>query len=241
MELSATFLAVLIPVALVAGAIRGFAGFGGPLVMLPALNVFMPPALAVPLMMWIDLLVNVRLVPEVARQAQPAVLVPLIGGALLTLPLGVLTLLAVDADVMKRCVSAAILVAALILLSGWRYPGGISRPGWIGVGMLAGAVMGATSLAVTAALFFQAGSQSAREARANFIIWVFAATIAMLGMLALGAGFDRTLLPAFVVLAPPYVAGTLAGAYMSGRLPDVAVRRAVLLLVIAVASMTLVL
>jgi uncharacterized membrane protein YfcA len=241
MELSTTFLAVLVPVALVAGVIRGFAGFGGPLVMLPALNIFMPPAAAVQLMMWIDLVVNVRLVPEVARQAQSAILVPLIGGAFLTLPLGVLALVAVDADLMKRCVSAAILVAALILLSGWRYPGGITRPGWVGIGLLAGVVMGATSLAVTAALFLQAGSQSARENRANFIIWVFVITIVMLGMLAAGTGFDRALLPAFGMLAPPYVIGTLAGAYLTGRLPDAQVRRAVLLLVIAVAATTLVL
>src|SRR5262245_51316946 len=106
MSLSLSFLAVLVPVALLAGVIRGFAGFGGPLVMLPALNIFMPPAVSIPVMMWIDLLVNVRLVPEVARTANRDVLVPVIGGAMLTIPLGVLALLAIDPGVMKRCVSA---------------------------------------------------------------------------------------------------------------------------------------
>ena len=60
--------------------------------------------------------------------------------------------------------------------------------GWAGVGALTGAVMGATSLAITAALFLNAGSQTAIESRANFIVWVFIATLALLAMLATGAG-----------------------------------------------------
>lgn len=241
MALTLPFLAVLGPVALLAGVVRGFAGFGGPLVMLPCLTAFMPPSLAIPLVMWIDLMVNVRLVPEAATHMRPAVVFPITTGLLLTMPLGVAALVHVDPVLMKRCVSAAILVAAVVLLSGWHYKGRINKPGWVGIGMLTGLIMGATSLAISAALFFQADRQSATEARANFIFCMFFGSVMLLAMLAYGQGFDWGLLPAIAILAPLYFVGTLGGSYLCGRLPDLLVRRAVLLLVIAVATVGLVL
>ena len=173
MTISLAFLAVLIPAALWAGVVRGFAGFGGPLMLLPALNIFMPPPAAILVMICIDLLVNVQLLPQAAREANRSVVVPLTIGSAVTMPLGVMLLLVIDPAMMKRGLSLAILLAALVLLSGWRYPGTITRAGWLGVGILTGLVMGSTSLAVTSALFMHAGGQSAAESRANFILWVF--------------------------------------------------------------------
>ena len=241
MTFSASFFAVLIPAALLAGVVRGFAGFGGPLTLLPALNVFMPTSAAILVMSWIDLLVNVHILPRAAREAKAGVVVPLTAGALLTMPLGVLLLLVVDAVIMKRALSATILVAALVLLSGWRYPGTIGRAGWVGVGALTGVVMGATSLAITSALFLHAGGQSAAESRANFIVWVFLGTIMLLVMLTIGSGFDVALLPAIGVLAPPYIVGCVAGSHLVGWLPDALVRTAVLLLVVVIALASLLL
>ena len=241
MKFSVSFFAVLIPAALLAGVVRGFAGFGGPLTLLPALNAFMPTSAAILVMSWIDLLVNVHILPRAAREAKAGVVVPLTAGALLTMPLGVLLLLVVDAVIMKRALSATILVAALVLLSGWRYPGTIGRAGWVGVGALTGVVMGATSLAITSALFLHAGGQSAAESRANFIVWVFVGTIMLLVMLTIGSGFDVALRPAIGVLPPPYIVGCVAGSHLVGRLPDALVRTAVLLLVVVIALASLVL
>jgi len=241
MTISLSFLAVLIPAALWAGVVRGFAGFGGPLMLLPALNIFMPPPAAILVMICIDLLVNVQLLPQASREANRSVVVPLTIGSALTMPLGVMLLLVIDPLMMKRGLSLAILLAALVLLSGWRYPGTITRVGWVAVGILTGLVMGSTSLAVTAALFMHAGGQSAAESRANFILWVFVGSIILLAMLTIGSGFDAALLPAIAVLAPPYIVGCLAGTHLTGRLPDALVRRVVLLLVVVIALVSLML
>ena len=222
--------AILAPVALAAGFIRGFAGFGGPLVMLPILNQFLVPAASMWVMMWVDLLVNVRLLPEAREHASRSVLVPLTLGTLATMPIGVKLMADSDPAIMKRVIGAAILVAALLLLLGWRYPGRPRGAMWITAGMLSGLVMGATSLAVTVALFLSADRQSAAQARANFIVWVFVATIALLVLLvaqgALRPGYVRTI----GVLAPLYLLGTIAGAQLQGRAPEPLVRRLVLLL-----------
>jgi uncharacterized membrane protein YfcA len=230
---------VLAPIAALAGFIRGFAGFGGPLVLLPALNFFLSPTASVAATMWVDLFANVHLLPQTRREANSSVVVPMMAGTLAAMPFGVLLLMAVDPVLMKRGISAAILIAALVLLSGWRYRELIGPVGWASVGALAGVVMGATSIAVTAALFLNAGSQTARESRANFVVWVFIATLALLVMLFIGTGIAGTPIRVISVLTPFYVAGAFLGTRLSNRAPEVIVRRAILLLVVIVATVGL--
>ena len=235
------FYMILAPIAAIAGFIRGFAGFGGPLVMLPALNFFLPPAASIPVMMWVDLLVNIQLLPEARRDASLSVIVPLTAATLAAMPVGVLLLVFVDPAVMKQGISAAILVAALALLTGWRYRGSVGAGTWVAVGLPTGIVMGATSLAVTAALFLNAGTQTAKQSRANFIVWAFLATLALLIMVALGTGFDPKLVPVVVVLGPLYFLGTMLGSRLSRHAPEIFVRRAVLGLVVLIAIVGIVL
>jgi uncharacterized protein len=230
------FYAVLGPTAAVAGLVRGFAGFGGPLLMLPVLNAFLPPATSLWVMMWVDLLVNVRLLPEARQHASGTVLLPLTLGTLVTMPLGVMLLYAVDAIVMKKAISAAILLAAVVLLSGWRYRRQAGPITWTAVGGLSGLVMGATSLAVTTALFLNAGQQTAAESRANFIGWVFVATIALLTMLAFKGTANSGQWQAIVVLGALYLAGTIIGSLWQRRANEVVIRRIVLALVVLVAT-----
>ncbi len=105
---------------LVAGFVRGFSGFGGPMVMLPVLGALFPPAATIWLVMWIDVFVNIHLVPEARRHASRNVVLPLVIGSILTLPLGVAALVLLDPALMKKVISFTILLAALILLTGWR-------------------------------------------------------------------------------------------------------------------------
>jgi uncharacterized protein len=235
------FYLALVPIAAIAGFIRGFAGFGGPLVMLPALNFFLAPAASIPVMMCVDLLVNVKLLPEANRDASASVVLPLFLGTLVAMPLGVVLLVIVDPVALKRGISAAILLAALILLTGWRYQGATGTGTWTLVGLLTGVIMGATSLAVTAALFLNTGSQTAKQSRANFIVWVFLATLALLAMVAIGTGFDTNLIRIIAVLAPLYFLGTLLGSRLSRHAPEAFVRRAVLALIVIIATVGLVL
>jgi len=220
----------LLAVALGAGLVRGFAGFGGPLLMLPIVNQVLAPAATMWVVMWVDMLVNVRLLPDAAKHACRPVLAPLLAGTLVTMPLGVLLLANADPGAMKRGIGAAVLAAALIQLAGWRYPRPPSRFAWIGAGMLSGVVMGATSIAVTVALFLAADRQTAAQARANFIIWVFVATVVLMALLVLSGTLRPGYLGMIALLAPAYFAGTYAGTRLHGRAPDHVVRRAVLVL-----------
>lgn len=234
-------LAILVPVAALAGFIRGFSGFGGPLIMLPILGLYLAPAEAVWVMMWVDILVNVRLVPEARRDLSARVFLPLLAGTVATMPIGLWLLTTIDAVLMKRVLCVAILIAALVLLSGWRYRGEATKATWLGIGGLSGVVMGATSLAVTVALFLNAGRQTAAEARANFIVWVFATTLVYIAMLTWQRAAATGQLGTILVLAPVYVLAATLGASVQRAADEALVRRLVLMLVVVIALMGLVL
>ena len=235
--------AVLAPIAAVAGFIRGFSGFGGPLILLPIFGLYMKPAEAAWVMMWVDILVNLRLVPETRRDARIDILVPLTAGTVLAMPAGLWLLTTIDPVLMRRILCVAILVAALILMTGWRYRGDAGRAAWLGIGGICGVVMGATSLGVTGVLFLNGGKLPVAAARGTFIVWVFLTTLAFLAMLAVlksSAGAAQTLTP-ILVFAPLYLAGAALGSRQQRKADEALVRRLVLMLVVVIALVGLVL
>lgn len=226
---------IMVPAAIIGGVIRGFAGFGGPLFMLPIFNLFLAPVTSVWVMMWVDLFANVQLVPEARRDASRAVIVPLTIGTLIAMPVGLYLLITSDPLLMKRVISGAILAAALVLLSGWRYRGRLG-PGIYGaVGGLSGLVMGATSIAAVAPLFLSASTHTAKENRANFIIWVISGTVLLLAVLVARGTFGTAEIVPIAVLTPAYLIGIAIGSRWHRRAADQMVRRFVLSLIIAIA------
>jgi hypothetical protein len=235
------FYGVLVPVTVIGGFLRGFAGFGGPLFMLPILSFFLSPPVAVGVMMWIDIFSNVHLVPNARADSSRAVVTPLLIGTAIAMPVGAHVLLSVEPVLMKKIICGSILLMALVLLTGWRFRDALGAPGYVGIGALSGFVMGSTAIAAVTPLFLGAGHHSAAENRANFIIWVFLATILLIGLLtwrgALAAG-DTV---AILVLTPIYLASVIFGTRTHRAASDVAVRRTVLGLVIVTAVVGLVL
>jgi hypothetical protein len=224
-------LALLFTAALVGGVVRGFAGFGGPMVFLPFATSVLGPSAAVWVVIAVDIVVSARFLPAVRGLYRSHVVLPLGIGTLVTLPLGTWALVSLDAVVMRRVICAAILLAALIMLTGWRWRRELARWQWIAVGAVAGLVLGITSLAVTAALFLQSGKTTAAEARADFMVWVFVVNIALLVVIAAQAGMPTGLWPAMAASAPAYFVGMAVGTAVYGRLSDATGRRLVLTIV----------
>ncbi|HEX5539785.1 MAG TPA: sulfite exporter TauE/SafE family protein [Methylophilaceae bacterium] len=227
--------AVLVPVAVAGGFLRGFAGFGSVLFMLPVLNVFLPPSTSIGVMMWVDLFSNVQLLPDARRDSSIATVLPLMLGTFVGMPVGVHVLLTVDPAAMKIVICGAILAAAFVLLSGWRYrrPAG---PGTFGAaGALSGLIMGTTAIAAATPLFLAASSHRAAENRANYIIWVFLATILLIVLLAWNSALAVGNIRTIVVLTPAYLIGITIGIRLHKRAKERTTRGVVLALVIAVA------
>ena len=237
----ALFYWLLVPITLAGGFSRGFAGFGGPLLIVPVLNLFLPPATTVALILWVDIVVNIRLLPDVGRHATKDVVVPLTLGTLIAMPLGAWVLVSTDPLTMKKAIAAAVLVAALFLLTGWRYRKPIRRPIYGAVGALAGFVMGSTSMGVVTPLFLAASNRTAMENRANLVVWTFLATILLIALLGFKGTLTEKDIVTIVVLAAVYFIGTEIGTRTHYRVDEKIVRRAVLGMVVVAAGASLVL
>jgi uncharacterized membrane protein YfcA len=235
------FYGVLVPTTVIGGFLRGFAGFGGPLFMLPILSFFLSPPVAVGVMMWIDIFSNVHLIPNARSDSSRAVVVPLLIGTAIAMPVGAHVLLSVEPALMKKIICASILLMALILFTGWRLRNALGAPGYVGIGALSGFVMGSTAIAAVTPLFLGAGHQSAAQNRANFIVWVFPATILLIALLTLRGALAAGDTVAILVLTPIYLVSVMLGTRTHRAASDAAVRRTVLGLIVVTATVGLIL
>ncbi len=231
---------VLVPATVIGGFLRGFAGFGGPLFLLPILGFFLPPAVSIGVMMWVDLFGNVRLLPDARAEAARAVVAPLAIGTAIGMPIGLQVLLAVEPALMKKILCGSILAAAVVLMSGWRYRRPVGTALYGGIGAASGFIMGATSIAALTPLFLSAGNHTAAQNRANFIVWVFLATVLLLVLLALHDTLTAGNAVAIAILTLPYLAGIVIGSRLQRTAADATVRRTVLALIIATATVGLI-
>ena len=230
-----TDVVVLTPVIFVAGLVRGTTGFAGPLIMVPVLGFFYSPASAVAISTLVDLSSNVSLLGDALRQASRITVASLICGALLTIPFGGYALLAFDAPVIARTMYAVVGFFSIVLLSGWRYEKALSPRQYFGVGAASGVILGATSFGVAVLPFLYSGADTAARGRANFILWALFCALIGFAIVLVGGRVGVMELSRALVLIPIYVAATWLGNRVAKRIDDAALRRIVLVVLLATA------
>lgn len=235
MNHSLLFFAIIGPASFVAGFIRGFTGFGGPLFLLPILNFFMLPAVSASTVVWVDVFANVRLVPDARRESSLSIVAPMVLGTVIAMPLGIWFLLHGDPVMTKRVIGGAILLAAIALATGWRYRHELGRAGFGAVGAAGGLVMGATAIGALPALVLNGGKHTARQNRANFVIWLFFAELIFLALVSFGKRLEQPEVITVAILAPIYLLGAYVGIVLHRRVSDRTVRRAVLAVIFVIA------
>ena len=226
-------------IALVAGAVRGYSGFGGPAIMALVLTQFYSPLSVLTKVMIIDAASFLLLVPSTAREFNRRVFAIVTLATLAGLPFGTYLLIETDPVVMKRAVAAAVAVCVVVMLLGQRFRAPPSVAVHIAVGLLAGVVLGATYIALVVMIFFFSLPVSGAESRANAVFWgvslsvVLIATHVVLGNVTAHDLWRATLVGAF------YLAGTAAGAWCFRRTGERGFRRAVLWLLLGLAAVGL--
>ena len=225
---------------LLAGLVRGLAGFGGALIFVPLASALLGPAVAIPVLNIVDGVATLPLVPDAVRRCRWAEVIPLFLGAAALLPIGVHVLRVLDPVILRRGMGVAILGITLCLATGARYAGTPGRLASAGVGAVSGLMSGAIGLSGPPIVLFWLGGQTeARTARANLIAY-----FALSGMAAivtmLGAGlFTAHVLRLAVVLTPIYAGGVLLGARGFHHASERAFRGFALVLIAAVALASL--
>ena len=160
-----------IVVALIAGVVRGFTGFGGPAIMVLALTQFFTPASVLALVLLVDYAANFQLAIGSIRHTTWRSSAPLIIASLLTLPFGIHLLQLVDPLLMKRGIALVTGLCVAVMLCNFRYKREANMAVSAVVGLLGGVIVGATFIALPIMIFIFAGPNNPTEARANAITW----------------------------------------------------------------------
>jgi hypothetical protein len=199
-------------VTLVAGLMRGFAGFGSAMLMAPIFAILFGSAEMVVTIVAIELIVSLQLFPQVRSHANWKTLMPMSVAACAAMPLGVWALASVDKGTIVTGVSAIIVAFVLLMWSGWRYRGRRSPAAAMAVGAVSGAMMATTSVGgPPVLLYLLSGEDPPAVNRANIVTYYFLTQFLLIAIvLATGvAGWDA--LVRAVVLFPMMILGAWAG------------------------------
>ncbi len=165
-----------------AGVVRGFAGFGAAMMFIPIVSVAYEPKIAVAALFMIDFITPLPMIPKALREFEFKEVLPISIGATLTVPLGVYILKHSDPILLRYIISISILILILLLASGWRYSGNVNNTGFFGLGTLSGLAGGIASLyGPPLILFWMSRESKAVTIRANIIIF-FAYIITISGI-----------------------------------------------------------
>jgi len=241
MEVLTLELALAAAIAAGAALAKGFAGFGGGMIMVPLLALVYGPVEAVALVTILEGLATYQLLPQALPKTEWREIAPLAALTALFTPVGVWALISVDPALMQRLIGGLVVAFALIALSGWRYNGPTRPALTLGVGSFAGLLMGWTGLGGPPVLLYMLARAGAADRARAGIISYFAITITVLLATLLWQGTIGTpTLWRSAALTPLFLAGTWLGSRFYGRANDQMFRRVALSLLVVAGATALV-
>ena len=121
-------------IAVIAGLVRGFSGFGSALIYMPLISVLYGPKVAAPTLLLIDTICSLPFTVHAAPQCNLREVAWVSLAGFVFLPLGVMALVYIDAILLRWFIAALVLLALVALISGWRYHGRPTVPASLGTG-----------------------------------------------------------------------------------------------------------
>lgn len=227
-------LALAAAAAAVSGVIHGYTGFGGALVMVPVLALLFGPVEAIAVTSIAALIGSAPVYRRAARRAQWREVGPLSGALVVFTPLGVAVLFNADPEWIRRAIGAFVLLAALLIMSGWVYRGARNALTSALAGAVSGAITGAAGVGgPPVVVYFMAAPEPAAVQRANILIAIGVMIVITLAAIAIGGGVRAGTVVRGAVLAPLYMAGFWAGGRLFAIAPRDLYRKVALWLLIA--------
>jgi uncharacterized membrane protein YfcA len=228
-------------IAAMGGLIRGATGFGGSLVMTPALALMYEPKLIIPTVLLLETFAAVPMLRGAMARADFRVITPICAAAFLTVPLGGYLLVNMDPVASRRWIACTVIVFALLLLKKIRYTGARKWGPSLVVGSLSGVLLGGTGIGgPPIILYILSGTGSIDAARANLTLVASAISVAGLGMLWFRGLIDFNGPVSPFVLGPFFYLGTVLGMRFFRRFSEQGFRQFTLLLLIAVSLVALI-
>ena len=204
-------------VAGVAGLARGFSGFGGALIFMPAASALVGPAVAAPVLLMADGVLTISFLPRAWAMARRKDVALMAAGALIGVPLGALILKHADPLLLRWGISILAASMLVLLASGWHYHGTPRAGVTAAVGCVSGIFGGLAQMSGPPVVAYWLSSREGPATMRASIILFFGATTLFTFVSYLVSGLitaHSALLAAAV--APAYGLGLFAGSRAFG-------------------------
>lgn len=203
------------------GVVRGFAGFGAAMIMVPIVSWLYSAIDAVVACALLELVGFLPLLSSAARHSHWRDIGLMGVTSLLAVPLGVWLLVALDPFLVRRLFSIMVLVFVAILASGWHYKGRAPVPALVAAGGLSGTLAGLANMGgPPVVLFFLSRKQDAKHTRASIIMLLMAQTFLALGIYFVSGLVTYDLFLRCLFWAPIYVLALWSGSHLFGMSAD---------------------
>ncbi len=170
---------------IVAGLVRGFAGFGSAMIIMPVAASVLSPVEAILFMTAAELIGPLPNLPDALRQGAPREVGRLMLGVLIGMPLGLWGLSMLSPEGFGWIVSGVVLGLLVLLLAGWRYHGPLGAKLVTATGALGGFMTGFAGIAgPPVILLYMASRRPAAVIRANFLLYLLGIDLMLFAMLA---------------------------------------------------------
>jgi len=227
-----------------AGIVRGFAGFGFSALCVAGLSLFIPPAQVVPPIFVLEVLASLSLLRGALKDADLPWLGWLVLGNALCIPLGVALLAFLPETPLRLLIGALLLLAALLLRSGWSLALQPTAGTRLATGLVSGLVNGVAAIGgIAVAVLLSATALAPAAMRATMILlFLFTDLYALLWAWAMPAAGGAALLGTDALrqalwLAPAMLAGIWLGQRRFAGVSPQVFRRHVLDLLMLIAAL----
>jgi uncharacterized membrane protein YfcA len=213
-------------IAVLAGVIRGFSGFGSALIYVPLIAAVYGPHVATVSFVLLDFVCAAPFALRVLPQVRWREVLPALIAAALTVPLGTITQAAVDPVILRWGMALFVLAFVLVLAAGWRYPFKPSAPAAIGAGALSGFTGGAAQLGGPPIILYWLGSPDAAAiVRANLMVYLVMLGLTLMANYAWHGLTTAQPIALAVLLWPVYILALVVGARWFRSSSDAGYRR----------------
>lgn len=231
-------LLLLATISVIAGIVRGFAGFGSGLILMPVASALIDPRLAVAIFLITDFVATMPLLPPAIRRANWATVLPTAIAALVFVPVGVFALVNSDPIIVRWGISILTISMLFLLISGWRYRGKPHLLASFGVGASSGFLSGIAQIGGPPIVtYWLSGPFSTSTIRANLIVFFFITSISSFVAYFFNDLFTPSTIAITIITVPIYALAIWLGAHLHGKASEKTFR-IVAYILIAIAALT---
>lgn len=224
----------------VAAIVRGFSGFGFSLLSITAISLLLPPREIVPSIFLLEVAASINLIPSIWREIDWRSIRWLLIGYVIALPFGVFALARFPEPPMQLAMSLFVLSTAVMMLRGFRL---LQTPGATATtitGAASGIFNGAFGIGgPPVVLFYFSTPAAAAVSRASVIAFFLSTDVLGLGMLGYEGLVTDQSFAQFLAWLPALLIGVWVGAHGFRRINQALFRRAVLVILMGLAVLTL--